>query len=298
MAAMLSDPWVAAWTTEGPRTSGGTAGGVMPKRCSFLRWTLIAGVLALGIGADEVRAPSTSAVAEAGATAPTTAAPLLPTTTTSAPPDTAPATGESPAGPPYVVATSSAPVTVHAAPDESSSARLLDPAKEVGGQLVFLVKQDGPDWMEVYLPVRPNGSTGWLRPGDVQLYAHDYRIELSLAQRRLVLFEGPSVVMDEPIGVGANQTPTPGGVYYLKELLRPPDPDSFYGPYAYGLSGFSNVLTEFAGGDGVIGLHGTNDPSSVGRSVSNGCIRLRNAAITRMVEDVGLPLGTPVVVRA
>lgn len=276
----------------------------MPKRWSFLRWTLIAGVLALGIGADETQAPSTSAVAEARATAPTTAAPFLPTaapllpTTTSPPPNTAPATGALPAGPPYVVATSSAPVTVHDAPDESSSARLLDPAKEVGGQLVFLVKQDEPDWLEVYLPVRPNGSTGWLRPGDVQLYQHDYRIELSLAQRRLVLFDGPSVVMDEPIGVGANQTPTPGGIYYLKELLRPPDPGGFYGPYAYGLSGFSNVLTEFAGGEGVIGLHGTNDPSSVGRSVSNGCIRLANATITRLVEEVGLPLGTPVVVRA
>ena len=132
----------------------------------------------------------------------------------------------------------------------------------------------------------------------MELYQHDYRIELSLTQRRLVLFEGPSVVMDEPIGVGANQTPTPGGIYYLKELLRPPDPGGFYGPYAYGLSGFSNVLTEFAGGEGVIGLHGTNDPSSVGRSVSNGCIRLTNATITRLVEEVGLPLGTPVVVRA
>ena len=140
MAAMLSDPWVAAWTTEGPRTSGGTAGGVLPTRCSFLRWTLIAGVLALGIGSDEVRAPSTSATAEARVTAPTTAAPVL-RSTTAPPPDTAPATGDVPAGPPYVVATSSAPVTVHDAPDESSSPRVLDPAKEVGKELFFMVKQ-------------------------------------------------------------------------------------------------------------------------------------------------------------
>ena len=65
-----------------------------------------------------------------------------------------------------------------------------------------------------------------------------------------------------------------------------------YGSYAYGLSGFSNVLTSFGGGDGVIGIHGTNDPSSIGQDVSHGCIRLQNADIERLVRF--LPLGTPV----
>ena len=44
------------------------------------------------------------------------------------------------------------------------------------------------------------------------------------------------------IGLGTSDTPTPGGVYYLKELLRPPDPHGFYGPYAFGTSAFSNTL--------------------------------------------------------
>lgn len=298
----------------------------MPKRFGVVGWMLIAGVLTLGIEADDARplrvpAPrAPAAVAEAGAVAgavavePATATPFRPTTDASVagseteaaptppPPDTVPATvpatHDLSTGPPYVVATSSAPIAVHQGPDEGSSARLLDPATAVAGQLVFLVKQDGHDWLEVYLPVRPNGSTGWLRAENVELYEHDYRIELSLSRHRLVLFQGASVVMDEPIGVGAGRTPTPGGVYYLKELLRPPDPAGFYGPYAYGLSGFSDVLVDYAGGEGVLGLHGTNDPSSVGRNSSNGCIRLHNAAITRLVEDVGLPLGTPVIVRA
>ncbi len=52
------------------------------------------------------------------------------------------------------------------------------------------------------------------------------------------------------------------------------------------------MLTSFNGGDGVIGIHGTNDPSSVGRDVSHGCIRLRNADVTYLAER--LPLGTPV----
>ena len=91
-----------------------------------------------------------------------------------------------------------------------------------------------------------------------------------------------------------NRGPTPGGIYYLKELLQPPSPNGPYGTYAYGLSGFSNVLESFNGGPGVIGIHGTNDPSAIGTDVSSGCIRLNNAVIERLVNDIGLPLGTPV----
>lgn len=200
------------------------------------------------------------------------------------------------ASPPSLVAASSMPVAVHDAPDSARSTRVLDPADEAGEQLVFLVKQDLSEWLEVYLPVRPNGSTGWIRREQVELSEHRYRIELTLSDKRLVVFRGEEVVMDEPIGVGAEDSPTPGGVYYLRELLRPPDPDGFYGPYAYGLSGFSDTEIDYNGGEGVIGIHGTDDPSSVGRSVSHGCIRLRNDAIVRLVEDIGLPLGTPVVI--
>ena len=95
-------------------------------------------------------------------------------------------------------------------------------------------------------------------------------------------------------GIGRDQYPTPGGVFYIKELLRPPDPTGAYGPYAYGLSGFSNVkeLANFEGGQGTIGIHGTNDPSSIGSSVSHGCVRMRNEDITKLAQV--LPLGTPV----
>ena len=48
----------------------------------------------------------------------------------------------------------------------------------------------------------------------------------------------------------------------------------------------------------MIGIHGTNEPETVGTDVSHGCIRLDNAAIERMVEEIGLPLGTPVEIQA
>jgi hypothetical protein len=57
------------------------------------------------------------------------------------------------------------------------------------------------------------------------------------------------------------------------------------------------VLTSFGGDpDAVIGIHGNNDPSSIGRNVSHGCIRLPNDVVSRMAGLI--PLGTPVEIRA
>lgn len=161
---------------------------------------------------------------------------------------------------------------------------------------VFLVKEVRGDWVELYLPVRPNGTTGWVETDAVTLSATTKRIEVSLDDYRLTVFDGDEEILTTEIGLGQDELPTPGGVYYIRELLQPPDPTGTYGPYAYGLSGYSPVLDEFAGGDAVIGVHGTNDPTSFGRSVSHGCIRIPNDVITQLVEEIGIPLGTPVFV--
>ena len=177
----------------------------------------------------------------------------------------------------------------------------LDRRAETTGNLVFVVEEEAADASgrhKVQLPVRPNGSTGWVDAGDVSLTVHDYRIEVELAAFELRVMKGDDVLVTTPIGVGTQDTPTPGGVYYIKELLQPPSPDGPYGTYAYGLSGFSNVLESFAGGNGVIGIHGTNQPDLIGTNVSHGCIRVENAVISELVEDIGLPLGVPVEIQA
>ena len=187
-------------------------------------------------------------------------------------------------------------VQVFADPAEGEPVTTLDNPNENGAPLVFLVERDEGAWLEVLLPIRPNGSTGWVRAVDVALATNTYAVDISLGDHRLVVRDGDAVVVDTAIGVGTASTPTPGGRYYIKELLEPPDPDGAYGPYAYGLSGFSNVLDDFAGGDGVIGIHGTDEPEAIGSDVSHGCIRVDNATITQMAGI--LPLGTPVHINA
>lgn len=160
--------------------------------------------------------------------------------------------------------------------------------------LVLLVAQHQGDWLQVYLPVRPNGSTGWLRADEVDITTHPWRIEAALDEFRLRVFKNDEVVWETDIGVARDNAPTPGGLYYTTELLKPPDPSTVYGTYAYGLSGFSDTFFEFNGGPGQLGLHGTNEPERIGQAVSNGCIRLRNEDITYIVETLKLPLGVPV----
>ncbi|HET6817371.1 MAG TPA: L,D-transpeptidase [Mycobacteriales bacterium] len=163
-------------------------------------------------------------------------------------------------------------------------------------RLALLATARSGDWLKVLLPIRPNGSTGWVPASSVQLTWDPYRLVVDLSAHRLTLLNVGKPVLRTPVAVGSHATPTPRGVFYLTSLLRPPDPAGAYGPYAFGLSGFSPVLKTFAGGPGEIGLHGTDDKASIGHSVTHGCIRVANAVITRLAGQ--LPLGTPVVVTA
>ncbi len=215
-------------------------------------------------------------------------------------PPTAPATTTTTLGyPVYEVATAEVRrVTVYDEPGAAEAARTIaNPNPTYGTTRVLLVKEDKGDWLNVYLPVRPNGSTGWIRRADVTVTSHAWRIVVEMGEHRLTAYEGKDIYLQAPVGVGHDTTPTPGGLFYTTELIQVvPSQRSSYGPYAYGLSGFSEVWYDFGGGDGQFGIHGTGDPSSVGRDVSNGCIRMTNDAITKLAEK--LPLGVPVEIRA
>lgn len=160
------------------------------------------------------------------------------------------------------------------------------------GPLVFSVLKREDGWLKVLLPVRPNGSVAWIRERDVSLAVTEWHISIELERHRVTVTKGGKVFDRWPIGLGQPETPTPTGRFYVTELIQPKRPDTIYGAYVFVLSGFSEKLTTYAGGNGELGLHGTNDPSGLGMDVSHGCIRMSNEGITELAE--GLPLGTPV----
>jgi lipoprotein-anchoring transpeptidase ErfK/SrfK len=157
---------------------------------------------------------------------------------------------------------------------------------------VFLVEETRGDWLRVLLPIEPNGSEGWIKSRDVNLYRNDFRIEVDLSSRRLTAYRGDRVLMREAVAVGTASTPTPTGRFFTTVLVKPDDPSGPYGPFAWGLSAYSEALDTFAGGDGQVAIHGTNSPWAIGQAVSHGCVRVDNDAIRRLARL--LPLGTPV----
>jgi lipoprotein-anchoring transpeptidase ErfK/SrfK len=149
----------------------------------------------------------------------------------------------------------------------------------------------GPAWYRVQLPVRPNGATGFVAASAVTVRAVRTRLYVDLSKRRLSFFRDGRLVLAATAGVGAPGTPTPTGSYYVNQRLHAPDPSGPYGAGGIGISAFSPVLIDWAQG-GPIAIHGTSDPSSVGRSVSHGCIRIENRLLRRLfrVTETGSPV--------
>ena len=163
------------------------------------------------------------------------------------------------------------------------------------GDRVVLVLDSQDDWLLVDLPVRPNGTTAWVHRSDVTLSTHDARIVVDLTAMRLWAWEDGVLVAEGAIALGTDETPTPPGRYFLNEIQAQEDPDTLFGSWILGTSGFSEVLEEVDGGDPAVAIHGTNDPSVLGTRVSLGCIRVHEDVVERLAL---LPLGTPVEVRA
>jgi lipoprotein-anchoring transpeptidase ErfK/SrfK len=157
----------------------------------------------------------------------------------------------------------------------------------------LLAFEQDADWYHVYLPTRPNNSTGWVKASDVNVSAPlEYSIKVSLANHKLWVLDNGAVQLTAPVAIGMPEFPTPAGTYYLTDPVDLHSmPNTAYGVFAYGMSGHSDVLTEFGGGDGQIAIHGTNDPSGIGHDVSHGCVRVLNDVIEQIAK---LPLGTPV----
>ena len=192
-------------------------------------------------------------------------------------------------------------VTVYADPRGNAAITAVFPAKlPWGSPTSFLIRevyQDaaGRTWFKVFLPRRPNETTGWVRRDQVRPRPVLHRVEVDLSSRTAQLLRDGRVVRSWPVGIGRQGTPTPTGSFYLTVKLRPPQISSVYGAWALGISGYSDVLEQFGTGDGQIALHGTDDPTDLGREVSNGCVRLDNGAITGLAQV--LPLGAPVTIR-
>ena len=107
-----------------------------------------------------------------------------------------------------------------------------------------------------------------------------YWIDVSAKKHQLKLFNGKKLIKTYPVAIGKMLTPTPRGTY--KIITKQPNPGGPFGVLWMGLS------------KPHYGIHGTNNPSSIGKSVSHGCIRMQNHDVLELSSKV--PIGTDVVI--
>ncbi len=114
--------------------------------------------------------------------------------------------------------------------------------------------------------------------GDARYVKVSYSITVNTKQHTLTLFQDGKVYKVYPVAVGKPSTPTPKGNFRIMNKQVNPG-----GPYGVRWMGLNSP---------GIGIHGTNNPASIGKSVSHGCIRMQNNAVTELFNLV--PIGTPV----
>ena len=206
------------------------------------------------------------------------------------------ADGSPPAGSVFVATATVPSLPIYATPRALGSSQTLANPNPLGAPLTLLVNAVQGGWLQVYLPERPNESLGWVTRSNVSLATDDDHIVVNLGARTVTLYTAGKQVFQSSVAVGAPDAPTPTGHFFVTEVLQITDPGDAYGPYALGLSGFSNTYYSFDGGPGQIAIHGTNQPNLIGQNVSHGCIRLNDANLVALVAL--LPVGTPVRIQA
>ncbi|MGE5227231.1 MAG: L,D-transpeptidase [Planctomycetaceae bacterium] len=149
-------------------------------------------------------------------------------------------------------------------------------------------------WGLVPLPYAWPHREGWIPLAGLARETTWIEVEVDLSAHRVVVTKRGRVLYRVSGGTGAPASPTPPGGYFVTDRVPFPA-GSALGTFAFGISGIQPRLPAGWTGGNQLALHGTNEPWTIGRSTSAGCVHLSEWALARF-EPI-LRLGTPVVIR-
>jgi hypothetical protein len=150
-------------------------------------------------------------------------------------------------------------------------------------------------WGLVELPYTWPRREGWIRIGGLRRETNRVRVEIDLSQHMVTVRKLGKVLFRSPGATGAPSSPTPVGEYFVTDRV-PFSPGSALGSFAFGISGIQPRLPAGWSGGNQLAIHGTNQPWSIGRSASAGCVRVSETTLDRLMPL--LVYGTPVIVHA
>ncbi|WP_073200515.1 L,D-transpeptidase family protein [Gracilibacillus kekensis] len=155
------------------------------------------------------------------------------------------------------------------------------------GETLYQISQDYRTPLSVIISANPTINPNIIYPGQTivipgfpQPETIPYQIEVSVNNRTLRLLKDGVVQKQYPIAVGSILHGTPVGNFII--INKAPNPGGPFGTMWMSLS------------KEHYGIHGTNDPSSIGKAVSRGCIRMYNKDVEELASIV--PIGTSVII--
>lgn len=188
-------------------------------------------------------------------------------------------------------------MTMKVRPDAEAATAGTMPSgsKYYGVPITAAVDQTTPDgrWGRVEIPYVWPRRDGWIRLGGLRRTSTQVRVEVDLSERRITVSKFGRTVFGLRAATGAPSSPTPPGSYFVTDRIGF-SAGSALGSFAFGISGIQPNLPVGWSGGNQLAIHGTNDPSSIGRSASAGCLRVSETGLGRLKPL--LQLGTPVIV--
>ncbi len=150
-------------------------------------------------------------------------------------------------------------------------------------------------WLQVRLPQRPNGLTGWIASSDATLSTTTYGILIDTGSYRVKLYESGELVADFPAGVGTPDDPTPLGDFYVMDVAEAPN--AGWGPFIVDTNAHSETIDSWQGsGDAFTAIHGPLGLEHLigeGSAISHGCVRMYYDDLAQLSP---VPRGAPVVI--
>ena len=141
----------------------------------------------------------------------------------------------------------------------------------------------------ILLPGRPNGRQGWIRQDAAVLKVMNTWVRVSTKKRTMEIYVNGQLKKRVKVAVGTGGTPTPKGLAAVQDVVPT---RGQLGPYILVLTAHSTVLKTFAGGNGVVGIHGWPSASAIGKAVSHGCVRMTPTGVRLLVKHA--KMGTPI----
>jgi lipoprotein-anchoring transpeptidase ErfK/SrfK len=147
-------------------------------------------------------------------------------------------------------------------------------------------------WGKVQLPYVWPRTDGWIRLRGLSRSRTRVVVSVDLSEHTVRVYRSGTLRYRVRAATGAPASPTPPGDYVVTDRVA--FGSGALGSFAFGISGIQPRLPAGWSGGDQLAIHGTNEPWSIGRSVSAGCVRVSEWSLDRFRPL--LQLGTPVIV--